>query len=214
MGNLVPSSCSARRAWKWRSARSRPPARSGRFPPPAEAAPPSHPRRSRRRETLTPRPEAAKSRERMSRPSGFRARALQGQARRSPRLPKAVGFTSSPEERRAYHASDDALGAPKLWPVDGAGPADGANGRAAHSPLENRRTPAGLPHRPPTAHNASVTATTRRQRRTPRRDQPIMRSALPVAFPSWRSPLPCHWKWNENTGFGALGVERNTGGER
>ena len=36
-----------------------------------------------------------------------------------------------------------------LWPVDGAGSVDGANGRAAHRPLENRRADAGFP-RPPT----------------------------------------------------------------
>ena len=37
--------------------------------------------------------------------------------------------------------------------MDGAGPADGANERAAHSPLENRRTAAGFPHRPRTANH-------------------------------------------------------------
>jgi len=40
-----------------------------------------------------------------------------------------------------------------LWPVDGAGSVDGANGRAAHRPLENRRTDTGFP-RPPTGRTS------------------------------------------------------------
>lgn len=95
--------------------------------------------------------------------------------------------------------------------MDGAGPADAANGRAAHSPLENRRTAAGFPHRPPAAHNGvCLRQRQRRERRAasagPQRDH-VQRSA--GRLPEQTLTLPCHWEWNENRESVPLGVERN-----
>ena len=146
----------------------------------------------------------------MSRPSGFRARVLQGQARRSPRLPKAVGFTSSPEETASLSRTDNAFGAATCgpWTVPG----------LRTAPTTRRPQSLGKPANgcrfstPPTdrAQRVCYGNDTATAARSPGRDQPIMRNALPVVFPRWRSscratgggtrtPDLGHWAWNVTT---------------
>ena len=120
----------------------------------------------------------------MSRPSGFRARALQGQARRSPRLPKAVGFTSSPEERRAYHA---AITSSRFW-TGGPWTAPGLRTAPTNAPPT---APWKTAERPPVSHTAHGPQTTASRTAMTARVLDLQRTIMPnaprVVSPSARS---------------------------
>ena len=70
-----------------------------------------------------------------------------------------------------------------MWPVDGAGSVDGANGRAAHRPLGNRPTDAGFPQ-PPTGRASGGLPLTATAHNSPRLGRPGQHGARERTSPT------------------------------